>query len=896
MSATHPLLRSDYMPHGYCFSWEPSILWLQVASDLIIALAYFSIPIALFIVARKKPLLNQRATLTWFSLFILSCGFTHLVAIHTLWFGSYGAAALIKAFTAIVSVGAASILFANLSRLLSLPSEKEFNDALSAITKERAARHHAEKLVETESFYRFTLDLMPAGLLVIDRSQSICMANRQVESIFGFEQGELQGRPLSELLNNGNHSQHEHFVHRYFSNPEQHHAMAAGRTVKGRKKDGSTVYIEINLSSFSDARGQYAFASIFDVTDVNFKRDALVESSKRIQRAIDATKEGIWQWSISGNETWYSDRMLRMINAEPNEAPAFFTWIQHVHPDDLELALDSLCRHLNDKEPFDLTYRGLAACGDYEWFHIVGDALTGDEDEPLLVSGTLENIHKYKQMEKQLVDKTAFLTAILEKSLCGIYLYHLQANVNVYINPAYTHITGYSQDDIEDLVEQGDFLSLFHPDDRDAVIAHMEAVKNDSHNAQHALEYRFKHKDGHWIWCYSKDSLYSRTEDGKPELMLGTFFDITYIKEREEEIRSLARDYQTTFDQAAAGIAHVALDGSWLKVNDRLCTILGYSREKLLNKRFQELTYPDDLEHDERVVQQLLSGEISQCNFEKRYIGSDGEIIWANVTGSVVRDAQDKPLYFIAIIEDISSRKATQFALAESNAALERFAYSASHDLQEPLRKITSFADRLQRTLSEQNLSEQAAFELGRMIDASSRMREMIESLLELSRISDKSLQKEPVLLSRIVDEAKDSLSQLLQENTAQITLEKDVSLFGDRLNLLHLFQNLISNSIKYRDHKHPPQITLRTHSYSRRIVIHYSDNGIGFDNEFSEQIFEPFRRLAGKEIKGSGMGLALCRQIMKAHGGEITVSSEPGSGTTFTLRFPKEHHNAGAN
>ncbi len=298
--------------------------------------------------------------------------------------------------------------------------------------------------------------------------------------------------------------------------------------------------------------------------------------------------------------------------------------------------------------------------------------------------------------------------------------------------------------------------------------------------------------------------------------MLGTFIDISTIIESEGVQKKLMTDFQNTFEMAAVGVAHVALDGSWIKVNNKVCDILGYSREQLLSLSFQDITYPEDLNLDLENVNALISGEIDDYDMEKRYIKSNGEIIWANLTVSIVRSEDGSPDYFISVIEDISHRKAIEVnqvllndELKYTNDQLTRFAYSASHDMQEPLRKITSFSTSLLSRLGEKELDEKSRFELERISSASRRMKNMIQRLLDLSRSAHVKLNLQEVSTEELFEDAIDQLSLLCQETQAVINVNGSDRLVCDRSVISNVIENLIRNSIKYKSDSRSPIIDI---------------------------------------------------------------------------------------
>lgn len=236
--------------------------------------------------------------------------------------------------------------------------------------------------------------------------------------------------------------------------------------------------------------------------------------------------------------------------------------------------------------------------------------------------------------------------------------------------------------------------------------------------------------------------------------------------------------------------------------------------------------------------------------------------------------------------------------LTETNTELERFAYVASHDLQEPLRKIQAFIDILTRALDSGDEAK-ARDMMTRIIGASARMRELVEDLLAYSRAKRSDSPFSVVSLNEVVAEVIEDLDVVIRETGTRVSIDELPSLAGDPVQLKQMFQNLISNAIKYRQPDREPEIaiTLETsdcdchdaeNQHAGHIVVKVSDNGIGFDEALFERIVEPFQRLHGRsEYPGSGIGLAIVDNIVKRHGGRLSATSEPGRGSTFRVELP---------
>ena len=221
--------------------------------------------------------------------------------------------------------------------------------------------------------------------------------------------------------------------------------------------------------------------------------------------------------------------------------------------------------------------------------------------------------------------------------------------------------------------------------------------------------------------------------------------------------------------------------------------------------------------------------------------------------------------------------------LTESNERLEQFAHVASHDLREPLRMVSSYLQLLERRYGDE-LDEDAEEFIEYAVGGADRMREMIEALLEYSRVETAGDPFEPVDLDAVLDDVRTDLEMRIQETGANVDVGELPRVEGDEHQLRQLFQNLLSNAIAYSGDE-PPRVEVTAERAGKRWVVSVSDEGIGIDPESQDRIFEVFQRLHDQEEQpGTGIGLALCQRIVERHEGEIRVDSEPGEGTTFSV------------
>ena len=228
--------------------------------------------------------------------------------------------------------------------------------------------------------------------------------------------------------------------------------------------------------------------------------------------------------------------------------------------------------------------------------------------------------------------------------------------------------------------------------------------------------------------------------------------------------------------------------------------------------------------------------------------------------------------------------------LKSSNRALQDFAYVASHDLQEPLRKIQAFGDRLQVKYAEE-LGEQGRDYLRRIQNAAERMQGLIKDLLAYSRITTKVQSFVATDLNVVAKEVLSDLETALEQTKGQVCLDRLPTIEADPLQMRQLLQNLIGNALKFHQPEQAPVITISQQAADSKSMtkLQIKDNGIGFDEKYLDRIFTPFQRLHGRsEYEGTGMGLAICRKIIERHGGWLTAKSAQGQGTTFTIFLPR--------
>ncbi|MEQ9001445.1 MAG: PAS domain S-box protein [Coleofasciculus sp. B1-GNL1-01] len=456
----------------------------------------------------------------------------------------------------------------------------------------------------------------------------------------------------------------------------------------------------------------------------------------------------------------------------------------------------------------------------------------------------------------------------------------------VYYSPRLKQILGYEEQEGENYYNFWE--SRVHPDDRDRV---MNAMQDHLENhVPYAIEYRLRQKSGDYCWIYARaQAIWDET--GKPTRMAGSISDITDRKRAEEALQQSEAKYRALIDTTQTGYVVLDQQGIVLDANQEYVRVTGQSNmSDILGQPVLNWIAPYDLERNVAEIQKALV-ERSVQNLETDYCHANGTIIPIEINAKVIDT--DEGCRILALCRDITERKqarqelkAAIADLARSNQDLEQFAYVASHDLREPLRKIRSYSDLLVKRYRGK-LDERADKYIAYITDATQRMQSLISDLLTYSRVSKPELIPEPTDLGHILKKTLADLSPLIKENKAIITTDSLPKVNANPTQMAQLLQNLITNGIKFRTQQ-PPRIHITATREGQFWQIAVQDNGIGMESQYRDRIFVIFQRLHYREeYPGTGIGLAVCKKIVERHGGQIWVESELGQGSTFYFTLP---------
>ena len=419
--------------------------------------------------------------------------------------------------------------------------------------------------------------------------------------------------------------------------------------------------------------------------------------------------------------------------------------------------------------------------------------------------------------------------------------------------------------------------------------------------------------EGYWITRSNEQRLIAwsdtvlRNEQGAIAYVISTGIDITERRQAELTLLESESRFRRLVETAQEGVWVLDGQAQTSYVNQRMADMLGYAPENMLGKplfHFMDAAAAADAERQfERRRQGIKE------NHDFRFQRQDGSDFWAIVSTNPVFSETGEFMGVLGMLSDITDRKQAEkkleilvAKLEQSNRELQDFASVASHDLQEPLRKIQAFGDRLKLKCAD-TLPLEGKDYLERMQNAAQRMQTLINDLLTFSRVTTKAQPFVPVNLATIVQEVLSDIEVQIQRVGGCIEADYLPTIEADPLQMRQLFQNLISNALKFHQSDRRPIVsisaqilnapdssTLVHRSDSPLCQISVADNGIGFDEKYLDRIFTVFQRLHGRnDYEGTGVGLAICRKIAERHRGSITAKSIPGQGTTFIVTLPTQ-------
>ena len=495
---------------------------------------------------------------------------------------------------------------------------------------------------------------------------------------------------------------------------------------------------------------------------------------------------------------------------------------------------------------------------------------------------------KLREAEAALEASERFAKQVLDASLTGIYIHDLDTGINVFINPAYTRLTGYTLDDLNRMGGET-FFNLFHPDDRPPVTAHLDALRRAENGENREATFRFRTKDGRWIWRHSRAAVFSRGKDGAARQIIGNFQDITEWKRAERALK----ESEARFRDMSNGLPLIVwvhdAQGRLAFVNDTYCAFFGVDKEEAFGQKWKTFVHPED---GAGYTDAFLAAALEQrpFNAQARMMDGRGRWRWIESWARPRLSDEGRFLGMVGASADITDRKRIEAELETASRRKDEFLAMLGHELRNPLAAIGT-ALKAARREGKQSARHWTDEIVQRQVEL---LRRLVDDLLDVSRITRGkiALDKTPVNIGRRLWDAVRTLEQIDPAGSGRVTVsEPETPLYAsaDPVRLDQILSNLLGNAVKYSPEG--GEIRLSAEKQGDDVLVRCRDRGIGIPPDRISDIFDTFTQLGAdldRTGSGLGIGLALVKNLVELHGGAVTaVSKGPGKGSEFRVTLP---------
>lgn len=672
--------------------------------------------------------------------------------------------------------------------------------------------------------------------------------------------------------------------------------------ITNRKKTGELYQEEMTIAPVASRTGEIThFVAVKqDITERKRTESALADSEQQFRELAENIPEVFFVYGTDPPRMKYISPGYEGIWGRDREElvrnPG--AWIDSIHPEDRQRTSKSYEQSLAGI-PSEFEYRLIRPDGSIRYIHTRTRPIVDAHGRCVRVVGLAEDVTKMRIAESEARHSEAKVRLLLDSTAEAIYAVDLDGNCTL-CNPACLRVLGYES--AGELIGKNMHRLMHHshadksPYPLDKCPIYNAFLKREGNHIDDEVFWR---KDGtsfpaeYWTHPMSKD--------GELVGSVVTFLDITIRKKGEEKLRESGELFRNAFNHSATGMALTGIDGSFLRVNRAFCEILGHSEAELLSMKFTDVTAPVDVEESKEAVERLLSGRAEHFQLEKRYRHCSGALVFCATSISLVRDAHNHPLFFVAHVTDIGARKETEVQLQRAKATAEEasrlkseFLANMSHEIRTPMNGIIGMTELVLET---QLTPEQSEY-LHLVKSSADSLLTIINDILDFSK-----LEARKVLLERLMFDLRKSLEQAMKalalgadEKGLDFIFDVDPAVprmvVGDPVRLRQVLNNLIGNALKFteRGEIHVSLGVASEAAESVTLAFSVRDTGIGISPEKRSAIFGAFTQADSSTTRkygGTGLGLAIAKQLVEVMGGHLSVESEIGKGSAFRFSIP---------
>lgn len=734
----------------------------------------------------------------------------------------------------------------------------------------------------SNNFYAEFFNSNPFSILVVNKKGEVFHVNSKFEDTFGFSLKEIKGKPIDIII--PEYLKAKYQVH--FDKYKKNHTtclMGEHLDLKALTKSGVVIPVDISLNPIKSDNETFYVATIVDV-GLSIKKkeyenrvnlyDSITSSANVGVWSVDVPKPVYNSDDINALRWGFNTMFLSQLGFGLSNKLTFEKFIQILHPEDKKNSLEALKNALNGIKNFEQHFRIVRP--DDSVRHIVAKGVlsinSSKEVFPIKIEGVTLDVTDTVEAQKLIEMSRSRLGNFFDLAPIGIVRNSMDGTF-VEVNPEFEKFSGYTKDELNEL-SYWDLTPKEYDEQEKTQLELLEA-----RGSYGPYEKEYIHKNGQKYPVLLNGVVITDEEDGK-NYIWSIIQDMTLTKMTQSELVQ----FKTFFAQSQEMMAILSPDYYIQKVNPKFIESLGYKKEELITKCYLDFVHPEDINSTKEKLKDY--NQLKKVEFLNQYKTKSGDYRWITWTFSI--NNLNKNHYIVA--KDITEMVLAENKLKKLVKELESFVYATSHDLQEPLRVISSYLKLLQKK-HKNNIDENGNELISRSINASERMKKSIDELLDYSRVGKENISKQQINFNELIQVVIANIQVLIDQNQAVFEIEDNIpTVIGNYNELFSVFINLFTNAIKYRKKEVTPVITVKSKLKHDKVIFSVADNGIGIEERFYERIFEVFQRLHTRnEYEGSGIGLAKLKKIIELHQGEIWLESEINIGTTFYFTLPSK-------